>query len=222
MFILTQFTVYSVYFDTAFFVYFDYLTQFILIILTQFILSILTLVYYFYLVKQIKSKYLVAMMGLFLSNWYFFHWSNVVNTLQFNTTHIELLRGEDATFNISINIPFPCPEASECYLDVKLFDPDEDHDCYDSSLAFINTYTCGQRISGSTNYSGNVGPREITVTTKNNQFYYSKSSFRFRVRFDISGEGEDFWSGTFSQEFTVGFNFLIYHKYHHVFYIIIL
>lgn len=112
-------------------------------------------------------------------------------------------RGQVLSFSIHIGIPLPCQQGSTCYVDIKLIDPDEDSQCQNSSLAFINTYTCGQRIMGASDYSKVVGEKIIKMTTKNDQQYDLKSQFRFLIKFEPKGEVETYWRGIFTTEFKV-------------------
>ncbi|XP_053404618.1 uncharacterized protein LOC123553955 isoform X2 [Mercenaria mercenaria] len=133
--------------------------------------------------------------------------------VEFHANHVEINRGQEASFTMSINIPLPSLDGENSYIIIKVYDPYESHSCGDSTLAIKNTDTCGLRIYGTSNYSaGNVGDKTIRLTTKNNNNWDLKDTFWVKVK--IEGVGvENFWSGTFTQEFEVTVNDDNYHWY---------
>lgn len=47
-----------------------------------------------------------------------------------------LERGGEATFTVRVNIPLLCLDGQPCYLELKMYDEDDDYTCQNSTIAF--------------------------------------------------------------------------------------
>lgn len=115
-------------------------------------------------------------------------------------------RGGDITVQLKLNIPLVCKKKSKCHFDFKLFDPSDSYNCSDSTIAFKNKHTCGQRVIGTDTDTALVTHASIlnlTLTTKNNDKYMLRDTFTLKMKLVASGETSKFWEQTFKKKLTV-------------------
>ena len=125
---------------------------------------------------------------------------------QISPRSVTVIRGDSATFDVTLNIPFGC-KVSPCRLDFDLYDQNDDYTCGDSSIAFVRPNTCGGSLYAEEDETGLYPWSGITkhanVATKNSQRYGAKTSYTMAMLFRTeSSNAKPFWE-LFKTDFIV-------------------
>ncbi|XP_052783555.1 uncharacterized protein LOC128219685 isoform X2 [Mya arenaria] len=116
--------------------------------------------------------------------------SRIVN-LEDKTVHMS--RGGIGYITVSINVALVCNNGQTCGLNLKVYDPEDSHDCTNASIAVKHASMCGDIIYGRSSLPANSTVHEIKIVSKNNNWYQLKDTFKLKVRVEPFGQVDSFF-----------------------------